>query len=64
VEAEALVLGHTHAPMGIDCDAATGAFEPLEDERATFGVLELPSLRFRVHRADDGAEVEVPRRRF
>jgi predicted phosphodiesterase len=27
----------------------------------TFGVLELPTLRFTVHRARDGAEVEVPR---
>ena len=43
-------------------DPATGSFAPAPAPGGgTFGVLELPTVRFTVHRARDGAEVEVPR---
>ncbi len=43
-------------------DPDTGKFMPGSARGGgTFGVLELPSTRFTVHRASDGAEVEVPR---
>jgi predicted phosphodiesterase len=70
--ADVLVVGHTHVPM--DLDSAIGAIvnpgsilrQPPRTEQlpasGTFGVLELPSCRFTVHRASDGAEV-APRTR-
>jgi len=65
--ADVLVVGHTHVPMHLA--AAQGAIvnpgsilrqpprtEPIPAS-GTFGILELPSRRFSVHRASDGAEV-------
>jgi predicted phosphodiesterase len=41
---------------------ATGAFDRgIVPAGGTFGILELPSLRFTVHRASDGTEVEIVR---
>jgi putative phosphoesterase len=43
-------------------DPASGKFVPAPAAGGgTFGVLELPTLRFTVHRAGDGAEVEIAR---
>jgi putative phosphoesterase len=65
--ADVLVVGHTHVPMHLA--APQGAIvnpgsilrQPPRAERipasGTFGILELPSRRFSVHRASDGAEV-------
>jgi putative phosphoesterase len=42
----------------------SGSFGPLEAERGTFGILELPALEFKVMRGSDGAGVEIARRRL
>ena len=65
--ADVLVVGHTHVPMNLATPHGTivnpGSVlrQPPASERipasGTFGVLELPSRRFVVHRASDGAEV-------
>lgn len=67
--ADVLVVGHTHVPMHLTAPAGAivnpGSIlrQPPRTESipasGTFGVLELPSCRFDVHRADDGAVVEV-----
>ncbi len=67
--ADVLVVGHTHAPMhlvlpeGAIVNPGSILRQPPSTEAipatGTFGVLELPSRRFTVHRASDGAEVPV-----
>lgn len=42
-------------------DPAANDFLPVEVEGGTFGILELPTRAFTVHRASDGSEVEIPR---
>ena len=73
--AEVLLVGHTHIAFALDVEGsglianpaallrspAGGAENP--PATGTFGVLELPTRRFTVHRAADGAEVEIMRRR-
>jgi len=40
----------------------SGTFDQgINPEGGTFGILELPSLRFTAHRASDGTEVEIIR---
>ena len=67
-----LIVGHTHVPMHLTSPAGAivnpGSIlrqppraEPIPAS-GTFGVLELPSRRFTVHRASDGAEFELPQR--
>jgi putative phosphoesterase len=66
-EADVLVVGHTHVPMhlsvpeGAIVNPGSVLRQPPSAERipasGTFGVLELPSRRFTVHRASDGAEI-------
>ena len=72
--ADVLIVGHTHRafelfvgegkrilnPGALLRSPAEGASNP--PATGTFGVLELPSLRFRVMRAGDGAEVTILRR--
>ncbi len=74
--ADVLVVGHTHRafelvvgegkrilnPGALLRSPAEGANNP--PATGTFGVLELPSLRFRVMRAGDGAEVTILRRKL
>lgn len=44
-------------------DLATGKWSPApKPEGGTFAVLELPSMKFSVYRAVDGAEIEIDRR--
>jgi predicted phosphodiesterase len=73
--AEILVVGHTHVPMNLEAPRGSivnpGSVlrQPpnmAEQLRAsgTFGVLELPSRRFSVHRASDGAELDCARLPF
>lgn len=67
--ADVLVLGHTHAPMRIQTERGLivnpGSVLREVDAEApilatgTCGVLELPSLRYRVVRASDGREIEI-----
>jgi len=73
-DCDVLIVGHTHRAFRLDVaggrsilnpaallrDPAPGAENP--PATGTFGVLELPSREFRVFRAADGTEVEVPRR--
>jgi putative phosphoesterase len=64
--ADVLVVGHTHIPMrlvspkGSIVNPGSILRQPPRSERipasGTFGILELPSRRFTVHRASDGAE--------
>lgn len=73
-EAEVLIVGHTHIPfalstLGGGLLANPGALLREPDPSAphpptggTFGILELPSRTFRVHRAADGEEVEIVRK--
>jgi predicted phosphodiesterase len=84
VEADVLLVGHTHTPFALsvpggglianpgallrsplDPEAHAVSFELAPHARVpapgTFGVLELTERRFRVLRAADGEEVEVPR---
>lgn len=42
-------------------DPKLNDFVPVRIEGGTFGVLELPTKRFTVHRARDGSEVDIPR---
>jgi len=75
-DAEILVVGHTHIPCVIHVSdkriiANPGALlrasvESTDGPEAPgiFGVLELPSRDFRVHRASDGAEIDIVRRRL
>lgn len=42
-------------------DPQTGNFVPVDLEGGTFGVLDLPTKAFTVHRAKDGSEVEILR---
>jgi putative phosphoesterase len=74
--ADVLIVGHTHRafevvmrdgrrilnPGALLRSPAEGATNP--PATGTFGVLELPSLRFRVMRAGEGAEVTILRRRL
>ena len=65
--ADVLVVGHTHVPMQLAAPRGTivnpGSIlrQPPRTESipasGTFGILELPSRRFTVHRASDGAEL-------
>jgi putative phosphoesterase len=65
--ADVLVVGHTHVPMNLETPKGSivnpGSLlrQPPGAERVptsgTFGVIELPSRRFTVHRATDGAEL-------
>jgi len=65
--ADVLVVGHTHVPMRLTAPKGSivnpGSIlrQPPSTERipasGSFGVLELPSRRFSVHRASDGAEL-------
>ena len=74
--ADVLVTGHTHRPfelcalgggmvvnpgaiLAAGVVGASGASDP--GVGGTFGVLELPSRQFSVHRADDGREIEIAR---
>lgn len=68
---DVLILGHTHIPMEIYVGnkkvVNPGALlrdpaEPMIHAGGTFGVLEIPSRKFTVHRARDGVEVEIARR--
>jgi predicted phosphodiesterase len=74
VRAEVLLVGHTHRAFGLRAlggglianpgallraEAARGG--PVLAGEGTFGVLELPSGHFSVHRASDGVEIEIPR---
>lgn len=46
-------------------DADKGTFVPgPAPGGGTFGILELPSKHFTVHRAADGVEIEIPRRQL
>lgn len=70
-DADVLIVGHTHRafelvvgerkrilnPAALLRSPAEGATNPPATGR--FGVLELPSLRFRVMRAADGSDVEI-----
>ena len=71
-KADILIVGHSHQrfalrfgdrlianPGALLRDPAVGADNP--PATGTFGVLELPTRTWRVFRARDGAEVEVPR---
>ena len=75
VEADVLVVGHTHVPMRLEAggklvvnpgallrDPAKG-FEDGEvvAGRGTFGILVLPARRFAVYSASDGGEVGMAR---
>jgi putative phosphoesterase len=71
-DADVLIVGHTHVafrihvadagvivnPAALLRDPAEGADNP--PATGTFGVLELPSLAFTVHRACDGKPIPVP----
>jgi predicted phosphodiesterase len=73
--ADVLMVGHTHvafalevAGVGVIVNPAALLRDPAEGHdnppaTGTFGVLELPSRVFTVHRAADGTEVEIIRRR-
>ncbi len=69
-----LLVGHTHRPfalraLGGGLISNPGALLRMETVQGgavhagegTFGLLELPSGRFSVHRASDAAETEIPR---
>jgi putative phosphoesterase len=66
-DADVLVVGHTHVPMhlsgpmGAIVNPGSVLRQPPRTDRipasGTFGVLELPSRRFTVRRASDGAEL-------
>jgi putative phosphoesterase len=72
--ADIVLVGHTHIAFALDVegvgvianpaallrDPADGAENP--PATGTFGILELPSRRFSVHRANDGEEAEIIRR--
>ena len=74
-EADVLIVGHTHQafelvvgegkrilnPAALLRSPAEGATNP--PATGTFGILELPSLSFRVMRANDGVELAVSRTR-
>lgn len=74
--ADVLLVGHTHVAFALNVDGvgmianpaavlrdpADGAENP--PATGSFGILELPSRRFSVHRAKDGAELEIIRRRM
>ena len=73
-QAEVLLVGHTHRPfalraLGGGLIASPGALLRVEAVQGgavlagegTFGLLELPSGRFSVHRTCDGVEIEIPR---
>ncbi len=70
--ADVLIVGHTHVPFalqamggGLIVNPGTILRTPPSGETVycsgTFGVLELPSQRFTVHRIADGGEVEIRR---
>jgi len=73
-EAEVLIVGHTHIPFALSTLGGGLIVNPgallREPDRSkphpptggTFGVLDLPSRDFRVHRAVDGEEIEILRR--
>jgi putative phosphoesterase len=75
-EADLLVVGHTHVAFRVDIPGRGIIVNPAALLRApaeaadnppatgTFGIVELPSLAFTVHLADDGAEVPFLERRF
>ena len=72
--ADVLLVGHTHVAfalhitgVGLIANPAALLRAPAEGAEnppatGTFGVLELPSRKFSVHRATDGAELEIVRR--
>jgi putative phosphoesterase len=69
-KADVLIVGHTHVPMHLACPAgaivnpgsvlreATNGHLDLP-ATGTFGLLELPSGRFTVHRTADGREIPL-----
>jgi protein phosphatase len=70
--ADVLLVGHTHVPFArrtarglVANPGALLADAPRHDHLppggGTFGLLDLPAMTFTVHRATDGAEVDVPR---
>lgn len=91
VEADALLIGHTHIPLRLSasngrvvCNPGSLLRDPADDYKepvaiwdkvtqtfdlgepmlkccGTFGILELPSKKFTVHRAKDGVEIEITR---
>lgn len=76
VQADVLIVGHTHLPFEITALGGGSIVNPgallrnITDQRyvhkqdragGTFGVLELPSLSFKVYRAATGTEVDLPR---
>lgn len=72
--ADVLVVGHTHVPMAVTFASGIvvnpgsllrdhGSALPVATS-ATFGLLELPSLRLTVHDVTTGAEVEVAAARY
>lgn len=73
-DCDVLIVGHTHVAFRVDVAGGRSILNPaalLRDPASgdegppatgTFGILDLPSGEFRVHRASDGAEVPIPRR--
>lgn len=74
--ADVLLVGHTHVAFCVEIEGGGVVANPSALLRApaegadnppatgAFGVLELPARRFTVHRAVDGAEVSIIRRRL
>lgn len=75
-DADLLVVGHTHVVFRLDVDGGRGILNPgallrspadgAENPPATgtYGLLELPSGSFSVHRASDGTPVDILCRRL
>jgi putative phosphoesterase len=75
-EADVLVVGHTHIAFRLELPGRGVIVNPAALLRApaeaadnppatgTFGILDLPSCAFTVHRAGDGAEVSILRRKL
>ncbi len=74
VDVDILIVGHTHQAFeitlaqgrrilnpGSSLTDGTGVPGHLVRECGTFGILELPSRRWTVHRVDDGREVDIVR---
>ncbi len=74
--ADVMIVGHTHIPFRLEVEGVGVIVNPAavlrspaegaENPPATgaFGVLELPSRAFSVHRTTDGVEVEILRKRL
>lgn len=63
--ADVLLIGHTHCPFAVSTLGGGLIANPGSVLRrggsGTFGMLQLPSRRFTVHRVEDGIAVEIPR---